>query len=190
MQCATDMHARAPAPARLVVPALLFALGAIAAPAQAAEPGPFVRLTFPMAPGLPELQRRAGEGHDFAAVCESPCRLTLDPRFEYRVGGRGVVDSDPFRLPLSGRVEVEARVGSSILRDIGTGFEVGGFVFGALGGAVLLLPRDAHNSRTDQAIVGWSFVGIGVLTLTLGVLLRQFSQTRVTIGPLGDDLRP
>jgi hypothetical protein len=174
----------------MVIPVSLSWPARSARAADAAEQGPFVRLTFPMAPGLPELQRRPSDGSDWSAVCESPCRLTLDPRFDYRIGGRGVVDSDPFRLPSSGRVKVEARVGSSILRDLGTGFEIGGFVFGALGGAVLLLPRDAHNSRTDQTIVGVSFVGMGLLTIALGFALRQFSQTRVAVGPLGEDLRP
>lgn len=177
-------HVRGP----IVVLALLAAFTSRAA--RADEPGPFVRLTFPMAPGLPELQRRAGGDDAWRSVCESPCRLTLDPRFDYRIGGRAVVDSDPFRLPPSGRVRVEARVGSSILRGVGTAFEIGGFVFGAIGGAVLLLPRDAHNSRTDQVIVGWGFIGMGVLELVLGVVLKQISQTSVSIAPLGEDGRP
>jgi hypothetical protein len=171
--------------------ALLMALVSIATPAYAdetAERGPFVRLTLPMAPGLPELQRRAGE-NAWGAVCESPCRLKLDPRFEYRIGGRGVVDSDPFRLPPSGRVKVEAHVASSVSRDGGTAFEIGGFVFGAVGGALLLLPRDPHDP-TPQTFVGWTFVGFGVLWLTFGVFLRHASHTDVTIEPLGADLRP
>ena len=175
----------------------LMLLGAFTArAAHADEPGPFVRLTFPMAPGLPELQRRADGDDAWRSVCESPCRLTLDPRFDYRIGGRGVVDSDPFRLPPSGRVRVEAHVGSSILRTVGTAFEIGGFVFGALGGAVLLLPRDhstdpeVHNTKADQLIVGFGFIGVGVLTIVTGIFLKLMSHTSVTISPLGEDGRP
>jgi hypothetical protein len=152
------------------------------------ERGPYVRLTVPMAPGLPELQRR--EGGSWSTVCEPPCRLTLDPHYEYRVGGRGVVDSDSFRLPPIDRVKVEANIGSSILRDLGTGFAVFGFVFAGVGGAVLLMPNDAQNSATAKAVVGWTFLGFGLLTTIFGVWLRQTNETRVTLAPLTNDGRP
>jgi hypothetical protein len=174
--------------------AALLAVTHVATLARAGEPGPYVRLSVPRTPGTPELQRRAVGDDGWSSVCESPCDLTLGTGYEYRIGGRGVVDSDSFRLPRMSRLSIHADTGSTMLRDIGTGFVVWGFVFAAAGGALLLLPRDPHDSPSSRAFVGWTFVGVGLFTVGLGMFLREKSQTHVTMAPLEDDdvvrLRP
>jgi hypothetical protein len=110
--------------------------------------------------------------------------MRLDPRYDYRIGGRGVVASDSFRLPPEDAVHVRAKVGSSVLWGIGTGAMVFGAAFAAGGGAVLLLPERADASGDDKSskvIVGVSFLVMGVLTVGLGVLLHEWMDTSVTV---------
>lgn len=169
---------------------LLLAASLVSVPAHAdgaatmaEEQGPRVELSVPMAPGLPELQRRSA-GSPWQPACEAPCGLRLDPRYDYRIGGRGVVTSDSFRLPPEDAVHVRAKVGSSVLWGVGTGAMVFGALFAAAGGAVLLLPEHADASADDKSskvVVGVGFLVMGILTAGLGVLLHEWMDTTVTV---------
>lgn len=90
----------------------------------------------PRAPFLPEvyveyraddraaiLERRYRD-MPWIPVCESPCRRTVRPDFEYRVAGEGVVPSKPFRLYEPTTLDVHA--GSRASRSTGiVGLSVG-----------------------------------------------------------------
>ena len=169
---------------------LLLAASLVSVPARADDPattpeeaGPRVELSVPMAPGLPELQRRSA-GSPWQPACEAPCGMRLDPQYEYRIGGRGVVTSDSFRLPPDDAVHVRAKVGSSVLWGIGTGAIVFGALFAAGGGAVLLLPDRADASGDDKSskvVVGVGCLVMGILTAGLGVFLHEWMDTTVTV---------
>jgi hypothetical protein len=135
-------------------------------------------------PGLPVLEQRTA-GASWRTACIVPCTLRLSVADEYRIGGDGVGDSDPFHLPPSGdRLRVEARGGSLILRDVGTLMAVGGLLFAAGGGGILLLPEDAHatdGAKMSKVVVGVGFIAMGLLGTTIGVLARAFSDTSVRV---------
>src|SRR5206468_5371176 len=67
------------------------------------------------APGLPVLEQRAA--HDgWESRCVPPCTLRLDPALQYRIGGDGLVESDPFRVPLGpAHAKVDVSAGSPML---------------------------------------------------------------------------
>jgi len=143
---------------------------------------PRVQASAPNAPGLPELQLRTSDDQ-WTRACVPPCTLALDPRGVYRFAGTGLVESDPFRIPVARDVRVEAKMRPTMLRDIGTVFVLGGTVFAVGGGAVLLLPSSSHQDHGAQLAVGASFLGLGIVTGALGVLLHVLSDTHVTVTP-------
>jgi hypothetical protein len=154
-------------------------------PSNAGSSGwPLVEVSVPRVTGLPALETRSVNAW-LHTSCVPPCALRLNPLQEYRISGEGVVDSDPFRLPLGvDRVRVDVSAGSTLVRDLGTAFTIGGLLFAAGGGTVLLLPQDDHASsdaKTDKTIVGVGFLTIGVLTAALGMALRFASDTSVQI---------
>jgi hypothetical protein len=153
-------------------------------PSNAAAGWPVVEVSVPRVLGLPALETRSVNGW-LRTPCAPPCTLRLNPLQEYRISGEGVVDSDPFRLPLGvDRVRVDVSAGSTLVRDLGTAFTIGGLLFAAGGGTVLLLPQDDHASsdaRTDKIIVGVGFVTMGVLTAALGVALWLVADTSVQV---------
>jgi hypothetical protein len=154
-------------------------------PGNAASSGwPVVEVSVPRVVGLPTLETRSVNGW-LQTPCVPPCTLRLNPLQEYRISGEGIVDSDPFRLPLGvGRVRVDVSAGSTLVRDLGMVFTIGGLLFAAGGGTILLLPQDDHASsdaQTGKTIVGVGFLTMGVLTAALGVALRLASDTTVQI---------
>jgi hypothetical protein len=155
---------------------------------RADEPRPVVDVSVLRSPGLPVLEQRSGDA-GWRTACVVPCTLRLSVADEYRIGGDGVVDSSPFRLPATDEhLRVEARGGSPLLRDVGTLLAVGGMAFAAGGGAILLLPDDANASsdaRSSKVVVGIGFIAMGLLATTVGVLARLFSDTsvRVSVAP-------
>ena len=165
-------------------------LGAIASILAASRPAradgpqkPLVDVTIARAPGLAALQRRTGDS-DWTTVCVPPCRLRLSATDDYRIAGEGVVDSEIFRLPPAERVRVDATAGSSMMHGIGTIFAVGGMLFAGGGGAILLLPEDSgasSDARSSKTIVGAGFLGMGLVTAALGVVLRIWSDTSVSV---------
>jgi len=144
---------------------------------------PLVRVAVPRAPGMPELQALS-IGTPWRVACVPPCALRLDPLDAYRIGGVGVVDSDTFRIPDAPEVRIDAVARSPLVRDIGTIFVVGGFVFAVAGGAILLLPEDAGataDAKSSKLVVGTGFLAMGLLTTTLGLVLRMLSDTTVSV---------
>ena len=164
-------------------PAFAFAvLAASPAGAAPAARDPIVRATVRRVVGLPVLEERSA-GSPWRTVCIPPCELRLAVSDEYRIAGDGVVDSGPFELPAAAEhVRVEACLGSTQLRGLGTGLAVGGFVFAAAGGAILLLPASSRAPASDaKTVVGAGFIGMGLLTVAAGVVAWILSETRVTV---------
>jgi hypothetical protein len=145
-------------------------------------PTVIVEVSAPKAPGLPALEMR--DVNAWARTpCVLPCTLRLDPRSEYRISGTGVVDSDPFRLPLGAdRVRVDVSAGSTPVHALGTAFTIAGLLFAVGGGAVLLLPA-GDNDKGAKTVVGVGFISVGVLTAAVGMALRVFSDTSVGVLP-------
>jgi hypothetical protein len=180
-------------PARGGAPRFVSAIGAanailfVALSATAQDAQPLVDASMVRSPGLPVLQARP-TGGDWATACVLPCQLHLSTAAEYRISGEGVVDSDPFRLPLASKVRVDATGGSSMLHGVATLLTVGGLVFAAGGAAILLVPNDPHASddaRTSKVVVGSGFLAMGLLSTAIGILARAFSDTsvRVAVAP-------
>jgi hypothetical protein len=158
-----------------------------ASSARADEPAarwPRVDVEVARVTGLPRLEAQLPEGWTRVG-CVLPCATQLDPALMYRIAGEGVTDSDPFRIPARGdplRVDVEP--GSPMLRDLGTIFAVGGLVFAAGGGAALLYPNSSEATRgemTAKTVIGVSFLSVGAVTTVLGLLLRSYSDTKVSV---------
>ena len=126
------------------------------------------------------LEARA-PGSDWQTVCVPPCTRRLDARATYRFGGEGVVASSPFVLPAGAEhVAVDATMGSPLLRDVGTVLAVGGFVFVAGGGTILLLPSSGGD-RSARDVVGAGFLVGGALVLAAGILGRILADTSVEV---------
>lgn len=160
---------------------LAAALVALASNARA-EPPPVVHLETPRAPGLPQIERRSPDGI-WQRICEEPCDVRLPLGFDYRVGGRGVVDSAPFQLPRgASEITIRAKVGSSILQGMGTAFLVGGLVF--LTGAAALLALPDKPSPDSPRVVAIGFAAMGGLTLGVGLALHFGSSTEVELRPM------
>jgi hypothetical protein len=148
---------------------------------------PLVEVVAPRPPGLVTLEGRRQDGRWLPTACVPPCALRLDPTLEYRVAGDGVSDSDPFQIPLGpARVKVDVAAGSSVLRTLGSVFMVGGVVFAAGGGAVLLYPGDSHASnddKTSKLAAGVGVLTMGVLVAAVGVLVHYLNGTSARVQP-------
>lgn len=109
--------------------------------------------------------------------------MRLPLGFDYRVGGRGVVDSAAFQLPRgASEITVRAKVGSSILQGIGTAFLVGGLIF-VTGAAVLFAVPDKPSPDSPR-VVGIGFAAMGGLTLGAGLALHFGTSTDIELRPL------
>ena len=180
---------------RIGIPCLLFGLScattagaddktAASTGGGASSTWPLVEVSIPRVTGLPTLEARSADAW-LPTPCTPPCKLRLNPLQQYRISGDGVVDSEPFRLPVGvDRVRVDVAAGSTLVRDSGTAFTVGGLLFAAGGGAILLLPQDdqaSSDAKTGKTVVGVGFLTMGVLTAALGVLLHFVSDTSVRV---------
>jgi hypothetical protein len=165
---------------------LPLAYAASVSPAAAEEPPPSwprVDLGVTRVTGLPRLEMQS-PGAWTEVPCVLPCTLRLDPGPAYRVSGDGVVDSDPFRLPAgAGHVRVEVTPGPTNLRGVGLYLTVGGVLFAAGGGALLLLPAGnaSTEDKTTKTVVGVGALTMGVVTAAIGMILRALSETSVTV---------
>ncbi len=138
---------------------------------------------------------------EWQEVCGAPCRLRLDPRFEYYIGGRGISSSKSFQLaPNQPYVRVYAdstRIATRIVGwvSFGVGISVG--IVGVALASMDSLTSGAHYdstssstsaSRSDSTSSGLRTTGIvlgaGGFTAALIGLLYGISGTSYTISPL------
>ena len=183
----TDLR-RGGAPRFVVGTGAMAAVLFVAAPSLAQDTRPLVAVSVERAPGLPVLEARPSGGAWTTACPVLPCELHLSAADEYRIAGEGIVDSDVFRLPRATNVQVDATGGSSMLHGIGTVLTVGGVLFAAGGGAILLVPGNPHASddtKTSKTVVGAGFLAMGLVGTAIGILARVFSDTsvRVSVAP-------
>jgi hypothetical protein len=119
-------------------------------------------------------------------VCRAPCEERVDPTLVYRVGGRGLVASDPFQLSSADRrVELKGRIGSKASR-------IGGGIVGGIGLANLMLnglvllasdPSTDANGNKQGPDRGLLTVGvvIGGLLAVVGIGMLLSNGTSVSV---------
>jgi len=101
-------------------------------------------------------------------VCASPCRRTVRPDFEYRVGGEWIVPSQPFRLyePKT----IVARAGSRPTKSIGiVGISVG-IPMIVVGGILAMVGYGANYDRSGDRNYGGPPWELGAVIAGLGGL--------------------
>jgi len=142
----------------------------------------------------------AGGDAGWAELCMLPCRVRVDPRRQYKIGGLGVSESDTFELHSGGRE-------SLYVHPTPAGMEALGWTFFGLGAAmttaaVILIagapssPADgddsdaatsARDSRTARFLGGGIVLGVGVPFLLVGAIaLFGSGSTTVTEGRTGE----
>jgi hypothetical protein len=153
----------------------------------------------PPAPHLPEmyidftadreaavLERRYRDG-PWVPICGASCRRTVRPDYEYRVGGEGVVRSDPFVVHRPMRIL--AHPGERASRTLGiVGISIGTPVM-LVGTFLTLLAMSRSSSGDDHSYSGppvatsLMFFGLGAGLTIGGGLAVAANQTTVELAP-------
>jgi hypothetical protein len=156
------------------------------APVPAPAPrGPVVRVRFQPDSDRAQLERAVAEGK-WESVCEGACQTNLDTASVYRVGGRGVRKSEPFRLP-SDRpsLGIEADVGRTSSVVWGVIFIAGGAGSGLLG--LVMLSATSwdqgynNNDENELAALGLVFTLGGAAAIVGGILMVSNGRTDVNL---------
>jgi hypothetical protein len=116
-------------------------------------------------------------------VCTAPCGVPVDPTGTYRVGGGSVRGSEEFRMPRpSGRVTIDAQVGSTVKHWVGVGMIIGGLAFVASGAFYY---ADTPNSGQDLGGgttgrdldhgIGIGYMIVGAIVAAIGIPLAMSS---------------
>jgi len=126
------------------------------------------------------LQR--AEGTEWVDVCSSPCYELVSRHDLFRVGGDGVVTSQPFRLGERRLSQVRARVGSSIEHTAGfvlVGLSIPIMMAGSL---MALFALDEGPFRQTGLDVATVLVNVGGLAMMVaGAALASRSRDHVTV---------
>ncbi len=120
----------------------------------------------------------AGDKRGWERVCVLPCARPLDPALEYRIAGRGVQRSRPFRVPAAEAemlLDVDAgsraqRVTGIVFIPVGGTTLLGGLLAGALAGAF-----DNQEAQLTSFVVA----GAGALLMTTGIVMVSSNRTTV-----------
>jgi hypothetical protein len=157
--------------------------------------GPKVSVRFQADDERAALQKYLGSGN-WARICLTPCSGQVSADATYRVGGEGLISSEPFRLrppPKATRVEAEVhtrarRVGGAILGVGGGGLALMGLSFYAVGAAgsydnnngqtQTLTPDEQRGFKTAGGVMMALGVAAGVAGLVL--LLNSSSEAHVS----------
>lgn len=128
--------------------------------------------------GLPLLETGVLTLGQWQQTCVAPCQMKLDPHYTYRVAGDGLVPTPSFTLPREGKVEVDAKMGSSTGRIAGAAFigaGIASIVAGglALGVSPVLASEDVGSKgfRTGVLAGGIGAVSVGVVSAGVGLFL-------------------
>jgi hypothetical protein len=122
---------------------------------------------------------------DWEMACWAPCRRGQDPNQAYRVAGRGLYPSDPFRLPAGApQVEIKARMGSKGARIAGIVMVAGGLAGFALNGLVLMAVDDSSSPYDQKKVDKGPLVAgmvIGGLVALVGLMIGAGAHTKVAV---------
>jgi hypothetical protein len=165
----------------------LLAAGTGHAQSPPAAPGPVVILRTDN-PNPRLLQQSESSWYD---VCGAPCGLRVNPAGLYRIGGRSVRLSDPFRLQRpSGDVVIDVQAGSQGKHFVGLGLMIGGLAAIGIGVGSWVIARSAANHAYGQLDrdadnrmaweLGLLFGGLGAVLEAVGIHLWS-SHTSVQI---------
>lgn len=162
-----------------------------------AEPPPsgvFVTLDAPQGAVL---QRRTGTiastgKMNGAAIwsdsCSAPCDTTVLPG-SYRVAGPHFRSSNEFDLPASGRVRVDAKLGSASGSLAGAILSLFGGVLvveAAVDGVLAIAFATSSNATTHQGAVVWGAIagiagGVGIALLVPGIIIISNNASNATV---------
>ena len=141
----------------------------------------------------------AGPSAGWAQLCLLPCRLRVDPRRTYKIGGLGVSESENFELHSGGRASLYVHPTSAGVAIIGWTFFGLGAVMTTVGTLVIAgapsAPADsdqsttateARDSRMARFLGGGVVLGVGIPFLLIGAAaLFGSGSTTVTEGETG-----
>ena len=203
--------------ASLIRPLLLLLLGgAASSPARAQQPAP-THVTIESADPTVSLLRIDGmkslpmgrhsqwvAAEDLTHVCRNPCGMMVDPNFNYRIGGPGILQSEPIVFPDGGAVRLRVKVGSVSRRVNGVIFTTMGVALAGAGGMLLGMSALVGSSSTqtptsspaynwgamqpmsnnretgpDMMKAGGAILGVGAALLATGIALWATSGTHV-----------
>jgi hypothetical protein len=120
------------------------------------------------------------EGMPFTPVCTDPCelRVRLHPEDELFVAGPKLMPSRSFQVdPEATRVELRVRPGLKAIRFAGFGLTVGGAIL-IPGGGLLV---GAVDRGRGPDIAGYTLIGVGVVSLAIGIALIVRGRTLVQV---------
>ncbi len=144
-------------------------------------------------------------------VCHAPCDVAVSPSESYRVRERGMLPSEPFELIASPGQRVVVRAtggGTTAGHAVGwalTGTGIGGSVIGSIlllaGGASNgsststcvhggFCPSGGSGSGASTTVAGAVVLGVGLVSLGVGILLLVSNGTPATSQAIGGALAP
>ena len=104
-------------------------------------------------------------------VCVTPCNVAVNPAAIYRVGGGTIRGSDSFSMPRSsGRVVIDAQVGSTIKHWVGVALAIGGAI-GIGFGALYYSQADSLARSSNGSVEKGFYQGVGIAEIITGVVL-------------------
>jgi hypothetical protein len=136
---------------------------------------------FPFAPRL-ERQIETPGGPAWSPVCAAPCTAQVDTSARLRIGGEGILASNPFALPGGrSRIAIKASGSGTAARRFGWGFLAVGTLY-AGSGAIALGVAEATNggARRTSAIIGGALTSSSLAFLIPGIAVLAHDGTTVT----------
>ena len=121
----------------------------------------------------------------FAARCDAPCTVDVDPAAPLYVSGDGITSSSIFMLDKNQtRADVHVEPGSAAQSVLGLVGVLGGFG-GVTTGAFLSL-GGALSDHREWIKPGLVTLGAGTVTMIVGAVLLATGATRVRVSPMGN----
>ncbi len=132
----------------------------------------------------------SGPHHGFyevEPVCTVPCRAFLAPGVSYRFIAPGMTPSAPFALSGTSEADVKVHGGSWAPYVTGVVLTILGAVYVPVGGG-LLVGQEAFGDDKSRALapVGATLLGVGLVSLAVGLPLWLSNRTSITIQQNGE----
>ena len=118
-------------------------------------------------------------GVPYNRLCRDPCetRVGVDPGDRLFVAGANVMPSKPFSLDGASEVELRVRPGPKAIRFAGFGLTVSGALLVPAGGLLV----GAVGKGPGPDIAGFTLIGVGVVSLAVGIGLLIRGRTLVDV---------